>query len=128
MLPQLRSISQLYTVFPEANKRTEEAQQHKGFQAFDIFGAAAKEWLMPWKLTRISSFVDIVSFCSVSIILSNKAINHGSSPMCVFVWKFSTQILCMHRGNDRKYKTTVEPESATDAARSDSSGCMLLLL
>ena len=81
----LRSVNKLYTVFPEANRRTEEAQQHKRFQAFDIFGAAAKEWLMPWKLTRIRSFVDIVSFCSVSIIFSSKAINHGSSPMCVCV-------------------------------------------
>jgi hypothetical protein len=90
-------MSQLYTVFPEANRRTEEAQHHKRFQAFDIFGAAAQEWLMPWKLTRISSFVDIVSFYGVSIILSSKAINHGSSPMCVYVWTFSAQILRMHR-------------------------------
>ena len=48
MLPQLRSMSQLYTVFPEGNRRTEESCHDKRFQAFDVFGATAKKWCMPW--------------------------------------------------------------------------------
>ena len=49
-------------------------------------------------------------------------------PDAVTVWQFWTQILPKHSWNDLKQKTHVEPESATDAARSDSSGCATVAL
>ena len=70
MLPQLRPANKIYTVFPESNRRTHESHQHKRFQASDVFGATTKMGSMPWKLTSISSFDEVSSFCDVLIVFS----------------------------------------------------------
>ena len=152
MLPQLRSMSQLYTVFPEGNRRTEESCHDKRFQAFDVFGATAKKWCMPWtsaisvvfqKSFRIRYSImaaarcvcvcvrvlsDIICKTVMSLLWSTLRAEEMQLD-AVTVSQFSTQVLCMHWWNDLKQKNnrgTWDRNRRT--ARSDSSGCMLPLL
>ena len=66
----IRPANKIYTAFPESNRRTHESHQHKRFQASDVFGATTKMGSMPWKLTSISSFDEVSSFCDVLIVFS----------------------------------------------------------
>ena len=167
ILPQLKPLNKIQTVFPESNRHTRESHQHKRFWASGVFGATTKMSSMPWKLTNINSFDEVVCACFCLIpyfveecshidhlphaasndIPASRTSQHRngeclrqnhseqqlrSSHMekrianaagCSHSLTVFNMDSSMHMWNNPTQKKHVEPESATDAARLDSSGC-----